>query len=417
MVANAPTESLRKSYEALGHFITAWQFYYTTMQVGDIPFSEAVKGESDDIIKPKYDEQKAIFLGIINALDKANQLFAEGSNFSGDLIYNGDVLKWRRLVNSFQLHVLLQLYRKTGDVDLKVANRFAEVAARPLMQGYADNFALTYTATAGQNYPWSDVPAGSGNSFVKSNYTMLSANLIDPLKALQDRRLFHFATPSAVKVNGGLSQSDYNAYVGAEVSDNYSVLEIKKQSKDYSDINLRYVQLVNAEPVCLFSYWDTQFALAEAAVRGWISGTQAQTYYANGITSSMSFVANYTPDNETYHHNMKMDAAYIQAYPATTGVALSGTDEQKIAQIIMQKYLANFFHRPNFDSWFENRRTGYPVFKLNSATNLNVPTTAFPLRWQYPSAEISYNSNNLNAALTRQYSGVDDFNSPMWILK
>jgi hypothetical protein len=334
------------------------------------------------------------------------------------VIFAGNTDKWRRLVNSFQLHVLINLYKKTGDADLKVIDRFKDIVAnRPLMRDYNDNFALAYNATAGQNYPWSDVPAGSGNSFVKSNYTMLSTTLINPLKSMQDRRLFYYAKPSPVKVTGGLSESDYNAYVGAEPSAAFSALQTIRVGKDYSDINNRYVQLVNAEPVSVFSYWDLQFVLAEATVRGWISGTAAQSYYAAGITNSMNFIVKNTPDLADYHHNMKMEAAYINAYPTTGAVALTGSAENQIQQIITQKYLAKFLQGSKYQSWFENRRTGYPVFVLNTATNLNTPSGNFPLRWLYPSNELNYNSANLAAAVASQYAGSDDNNQTMWLLK
>ncbi|TKC06992.1 SusD/RagB family nutrient-binding outer membrane lipoprotein [Pedobacter frigoris] len=417
MESYATSEGLKKSYQALGHFIRAWQFFMTTMQVGDIPYAEAVKGESG-LLKPKYDSQKAVFLGILNELDQANQLFSEGTNFDGDPIYGGKVDNWRRLANSFQLHVLINLHKKTGDADLKVTDRFKDIVAnRPLMRDYKDNFALAYNNTAGQNYPWSDVPAGSGNSFVKSNYTMLTNTLLGPMKATNDRRLFYYAKPSPVKITAGVSQSDVNAYPGVEPSDAFSTLQTKRVGKDYADLNNRYVQLVNAEPVSVFSCWDMQFALAEATLRGWITGTPAQTYYAAGITNSMNSVAVNTPDLADYHHNMKMDAAYILAFPATAGVALAGTNEQQIEQIITQKYLANFLQGGKYQSWFENRRTGYPVFTLNSTTNLNTPSAKFPLRWLYPSNELSYNSANLDVAVKSQYGGSDDTNQIMWLLK
>ncbi len=418
MIDAAPDEALRNSYKALGHFVRAWQFFQTTMQVGDIPYTQAVKGESEDIIQPAYDPQKTVFLGILNELDSANLFFEKGSNFAGDPIFGGKADNWRRVANSFQLHVLMQLYRKTGDADLKVIDRFRDVVAnRPLLRSYADNFALTYNATAGQNYPWSDVPAGSGNSFVKSNYTMLSKTLIDPLKALQDRRLFYYAKPSPVKISGGLTMSDWNAYPGVEPSDNFSSLQSQRVGKDYADINNRYVNLVNAEPVSVFSYAELQFVLAEAALRGWITGTPAQEYYAAGIKDAMKFTAAYTPDLADFHHNMKMDDAYIDAYPSTVAVALAGSPEEQLSQIITQKYLAGFLQGANYNAWYENRRTGYPVFVLNPATNLNTPSTSFPRRWLYPSNELSYNTNNLDAAIQRQYAGNDDFNENMWILR
>ncbi|ATP59051.1 SusD/RagB family nutrient-binding outer membrane lipoprotein [Pedobacter ginsengisoli] len=413
----ATSDALKKSYQGLGHFIRAWQFFMATMQVGDIPYAEAVKGETN-VLQPKYDTQKAVFMGILNELDQANQLFATGANFEGDPIYAGNVDKWRRLTNSFELHVLINLYKKTADADLKVIDRFKDIVAnRPLMRDYRDNFALVYNNTAGQNYPWSDVPAGSGNSFVKSNYTMLTNTLLAPLKATDDRRLFYYAKPSPVKITAGVSQSDYNAYPGVEPSDAFSALQTRRVGKDYADLNNRYVQLVNAEPVSVFSCWDMQFALAEAAVRGWITGTAAQVYYADGITNSMNAVAINTPDLADYHHNMKMDAAYILAFPAKPGVALAGSTEEQIKQIITQKYLANFLQGGKYQSWFENRRTGYPVFTLNSTTNLNTPSTNFPLRWLYPSNELSYNSDNLDAAVQSQYGGNDNTNQQMWLLK
>lgn len=416
MIAAATDEGQRKSYKALGHFIRAWLFFQCSMQVGDIPYSEAGKGESDNIIQPRYDTQKAVFLGILNELDSANTLFSQGADFAGDPIYNGKTDNWRRLANSFQLHVLINLYKKTGDADLKVTDRFKEIVAnRPLMRTYKDNFALTYNATQGQNYPWSDVPAGSGNSFVKSNYTMLTTTLIDPLKAMGDRRLFYYAKPSPVKINGGMQPSDWDAYPGAEPSNSFPSLQTMRVSKDYTDLNNRYVQLVDAEPVSVYSYQEQQFILAEAALRGWIAGTPAQDYFAAGITAAMKFTAAYTPDVADYHHNMKIDDAYIQGYVTTN--ALTGTAANQLKQIITQKYLAGFLQGCNYSAWYEQRRTGYPVFVLNSGTNLNTPTTQFPVRWLYPSNELSYNNRNLDEAIQRQFNGSDNVNGIMWILK
>lgn len=414
----ATSDALKKSYQALGHFIRAWQFFICTMQVGDIPYTDAGKGLSDQVLQPKYDTQRTVFLGILNELDQADLLFSQGSDFEGDPIYGGKVDNWRRLTNSFELHVLMNLFKKTNDIELNVVERFKNiVSGRPLMRDYKDNFALAYNKVAGQNYPWSDVPAGSRNSFVKSNYTMLTNTLIVPLKAMSDKRLFYYARPSPVKLSAGILQSDYAAYPGVEPSNAFATLQTIRLTKDYADINYRYVQLVDAEPVSVFSYWDLQFILAEARVRGWITESPAQKYYASGISSSMNFVAAYTPDLPDYHHNVKMDADYIATYPSTATVALAGTNEQQIAQIITQKYLANFLQGSRYQSWFENRRTGYPVFILNTSTNLNSSSSNFPLRWLYPSNELDYNAENVTKAIKSQYGGSDDTNQVMWILK
>lgn len=137
----------KNSYVALGHFVRAWKFYNITMQVGDIPYSNALKGESN-VVAPTYDSQKQVFAGILNELDEASKLFAQGSKFDGDPIYGGDVTKWQKLVNTFELQVLMTLYKKTGDADLKVTDRFKEiVSSRPIFQSNADNFQLKYSST------------------------------------------------------------------------------------------------------------------------------------------------------------------------------------------------------------------------------------------------------------------------------
>lgn len=411
MINNAPTEELKKSYTALGHFIRAWQFFQTTMRMGDIPYSEAIKGESEGNIKPKYDSQKEVFLGILDELDQADALFAAGSDFAGDIIYGGKVEKWRKLVNSFQLHVLINLYKKTADTDLKVKERFQKIVTeRPLMETHADNFAVKYLNAAGSCYPWSNT-AVQTNPFII--YSSLTTTFIDPLKANLDRRLFYVAEPAPSKKNIPGYESDFNSYIGIEPSNKMADINAQYSAGNFSDFNKRYVNLFNAEPVGLLCAWDVKFLLAEATVRGWITGTPAQDYYAAGIQESMKFLVNYTP--ASYNHGVAMDDAYITAYPAT--VALTGTSENQIRQIITQKYLAGFLQNCDYTAWYENRRTGYPEFLLNPTTNLNTPSDKFPVRWLYPSTELTNNAEHLTKAIDSQYAGNDNVNEIMWLLK
>ncbi|AHF16021.1 hypothetical protein NIASO_14375 [Niabella soli DSM 19437] len=398
------------SYLGLAHFLRAWQFFQTTMQVGDIPYTDALKGETDKDVRPAYDAQKTVFLGILKELDQADSAFANGGTFAGDFIYNGSAAKWRRLSNSFQLYVLMNLYKKTNDNDLNVIQRFKDVASRPLMQSYADNFAVTYIDAKGSSYPWSKT-SKQNNSF--TIYPMVSSTLIDSLKANNDRRLFYYAEPSDSLKKKGFTADNFNSYLGIEPSDAYSKTTASRSNGAFSDVNKRYVDLYNAEPVGLFNYWDQQFILAEATVRGWITGGTAQSYYAAGIQSSMNFLANFTPAN--YTHGMAMDPAYITAYPAT--VALTGTAENQIKQIITQKFLAGFLQGADYNAWYEFRRTGYPLFKLNTSTNLNTPSNQFPVRWTYPQTELNNNAANYKTAIQSQYSGIDDVNQVMWLLK
>jgi hypothetical protein len=64
--------------------------------------------------------------------------------------------------------------------------------------------------------------------------------------------------------------------------------------------------------------------------------------------------------------------------------------------------------------YYQWRRTGVPTFDLGPGTgNSNI----IPLRFQYPSSELSTNKANLTSALGSQYGGKDDINAAMWIIK
>lgn len=411
MIAYAPSEPLRNSYTALGKFVRAWKYFDLTMRVGDIPYGDALKGESSNVIAPKYDTQKQVFAGILTELEEADKLFAAGTKFDGDPVYAGDVTKWRKLVNTFELQVLINLYKKTGEADLKVVDRFKEiVAGKPIFASSADNFQLVYSDKAGQRYPFYKL----GNPSVI--YPMVSETLIGKLKDLNDYRLYYYANPSPVKVAANAAVNDPASYIGTDPSMIYSAISSIFGAKNYSPLNTRYTELANTEPVFLLSYSMMKFILAEASLRGWIATATPSAYYSEGVTAAMQFTATNTPDNVLYHHNMKMTDTYIASYVTSDKVKLIGSTEQQLSQIITQKYLATFLQSP-YNAYFENRRTGYPAFPINPASNGNTPADKMPIRWLYPQKELDYNTENVKQAIASQFGGSDDVNLAMYILK
>lgn len=156
--------------------------------------------------------------------------------------------------------------------------------------------------------------------------------------------------------------------------------------------------------------------LAEASLRGWITTGTASAHYTDGITAAMQFTASSTPDNVLYHHNKKMTDAYITSYVTSEKIKLVGSMEQQLAQIVTQNYLATFLQAP-YNAYFENRRTGYPAFPINPASNGNTPADKIPVRWLYPQKELDYNTENVKQAIASQFGGSDDVNLPMYILK
>lgn len=73
-----------------------------TMQMGDVPMTEAMKGQSEANFTPKYDTQKQVFQNCLSMLEEANSILAQAAQEkvslgSGDLIFNGDVAQWQKL--------------------------------------------------------------------------------------------------------------------------------------------------------------------------------------------------------------------------------------------------------------------------------------------------------------------------------
>ncbi|WP_282637618.1 SusD/RagB family nutrient-binding outer membrane lipoprotein [Sphingobacterium thalpophilum] len=411
MAKFAENEGLAKSYDALMHFARAMKFFDQTMHVGEIPYKEALKGETEKIYFPKYDSQKEVFLGILSELELADKLFSEGTNFAGDPLFGGNTGRWRKIVNSFALHVLIQLSNKENDVDLQVKSRFKEILTKkPVFTSNADNFQVTHSDKAGQTYPFYKID----NSFII--YPAVSTEIIDRLKQWKDRRLFYYANPSPLQLDNGKKASEFDAYTGIDPAVLFSSISGIMKTKDYSRLNDRYTELVEGEPTQQLGYAHLCFVIAEAAARGWIADA-AVDWYKKGIEASMTFIGNNTPNTAQYHHGMPLDTAYITAAVANYATAFPSAREGQIEAIITQKYLASFL-QGLIIPYYDYRRTGYPKWKINPSSNMNVnEPSKIPVRWKYPNIEYEKNRANVNEAVKRQFNGEDEVNQVMWLLK
>lgn len=410
MIGFAKTEGQVNSYTALAHFFRVYFFFDMTMRLGDIPYSEALQGEDGEIYFPKYDSQKDVFLGLLKELDEADRLFSIGETFDGDYIYSGNVAKWRKAVNVLQLKVLLNLYRRVDDTDLNIKSRIKEIVNnRPIFESIDDNFQVVYSNKGGQYYPlYKEI-----SEYVEND--AVTYIVIDKLKELEDYRLFYYAKPTPNAEKAGADPSAWDSYNGVDpMLPEADILSVVSEGNT-SQLNDRYEQLPDCEPIFFLSYQEQNFILSEMVARGFIDG-DAKAYYEEAIRSSMTFVANNTPDNATYNHNRKITGDYIAEYLQKPGVAFADNFQKQLEQIIWQKYITTFLQTP-YNAFFEYRRTGIPDFPINPKSNRNIPSDKMPLRWMYPQDELNYNMDNVSQAINSQYGGSDDYMGVMWILK
>ena len=59
------------AYQALAHFFRANYFYQLTLDFGSIPYTDALKAETDANYQPAYDSQEVVLAGILKELEEA----------------------------------------------------------------------------------------------------------------------------------------------------------------------------------------------------------------------------------------------------------------------------------------------------------------------------------------------------------
>ncbi|MCS3871701.1 hypothetical protein J3D55_004617 [Chryseobacterium ginsenosidimutans] len=387
-----------KNYQAIGKFYRAYYFFNLSLKFGSIPYSEAVKGESG-VTQPKYDSQETVMAGILSELKEANDLINSNDKIEGDIIYNGDATKWKKLINSFRLKILMTMSKKTTIGSYNVATEFASIAgSQTLMTSITDNGELKFADAADSRYTMFN-NSGYGSSLYMANY------FIDLFKARQDPRLFTFAAQTTGAKEAGKPLTDFTGYNGGNPTSPYSDNAALITAKNISKVNDRFYKDATNEPSSVLSYSELEFILAEATARGWISGS-AKTHYDNAVKASFSFYQTYVKNPNQYFAGFDVNnylgtplVVYNNSAPLAT----------QLEQIMTQKYMT-MFHQSQWTSYYDYLRTGYPNYPLQTGVSA-------PFRFRYPQAEYNYNSANLQAALVAQYGGSDNINSKPWWLQ
>jgi hypothetical protein len=412
-------------YSAMGKFFRAYFFVNMTQRVGDVPMTDALKGSNN--VVPKYDDQKAVYIQALQLLEDANAdlttLITSGTNIiDGDIYLGGDLTKWQKVVNTYKMRVLISLSKKADDTQLNIKQKFAETLANPnkypMMTSNGDNVAYVYNETVNK-YPLN--PNEFGFTALRNNMT---AAIITPLRELKDPRLFLFAEPAPAKVAGGLSPTDPNAFIGAPSDEGLDDMSTKVQAGLYSLINRkRYYGNYLGEPAIQIGYPELNFNIAEGINLGWATGS-AETYYKQGIQASLEFYDVKEGANDVYF--LKKDGKLgeydkftvnfnFDTYYAQPTVKYAGDNADGRKQVLTQKYIA-FFNNSGWEAYYNHRRTGVPTFNVGGPGTGGGRTT-LPLRWQYPFNEPTTNTTNYTDAIQRQFSGQDNVDAALWILK
>jgi len=366
-IINFPDGQANPNYKGIALTLRSWTFLLLTDAYGSIPYKEA--GQK---ITPAYNTQKEVYTGLLEDLKQAQSLLnASSGAVTGDLVYKGDISKWKKLVNSFRLRIALRISDKEPELAKQAAIEATSNAAG-LLSSNNDTFKFTYISSPQQN------PASAW--FETRDDFRISKTMVDQLSALSDPRLPVYAQlPSDASVGkyvggaNGLSNSDANSQGFAKTS---------KPGTYF---------LTSSSPAVIASYSETLFNLAEAAARGYIAG-DAEQFYKGAITASLNQFG-------------ITDAAVISTYLNQASVKYDASNYAK--SIGTQKWIA--FYGQGLDAFTEWRRLDYPVLNAGPATVLD---GQIPSRFFYPGTEQSLNGVSYQAAITAQ--GKDLLTTKLW---
>ena len=389
-VIDAGTEASRPAIYGPALALQTLIYEYITDTFGDIPYSEALKGDGPDaILQPKYDSQKDVYSGMLAALTKvAADLANPGTVTLGgsDPIYAGAPAAWQRFANTLRARMALRLI----NVDpTTAASELQKALAAPggVFRSNADNAVMRWPGDGVFNNPWSD-------NFKGRDDHRMSQTLMNIMLGNNDPRIPIYAQPTV---------TDPSKYAGMPNG------LVATQAATYFNTSSRVGAVFfpgataygtfggggASYPQQILTYAELQFIRAEAANRGiaGLTAGQAQGFYNDAITASMAQWG-------------VTSAAAISAYLAQPNVAYKGGVDG-LKQIAQQKYVALF--TDGGTAWSEWRRTCQPT---TIAAGPGAIVNFVPRRFYYSTTETSANSENLAAAIARQ--GPDNFGTRMY---
>lgn len=377
-----------------------WRVYIMhrmTDLFGDIPYTDAAKGYTENNFTPKYDPQSAVYDDMLKELEQSAAAFTpdQASFGAGDFIYSGNTDRWKKFAYSLMLRLGMRLTKADAT---KAQSWVGKAIAGGVITDDADRAYMKYAEgpqTSNQNPASYDMLTNNfaaANGDANTEGGKFARTFIDHLKNTGDPRL------SVIAVVWKSGKPDTSAALQKGMPN--GLLGKPADFVTYSEPNPNTVLKLNA-PYLVITNAETHFLMAEAAIRGWYAG-DAAGLYDKGVNAAMRNWALFGSGGNI--SSEKIDG-YLTQHPFAAG----GTTEEKLEQIHTQMWVALYIDEQ--ECWSNWRRTGYPkLIPVNIPGNLTNGT--IPRRLIYPPSEESVNNDNFREAVQRQ--GPNEFTTRVW---
>jgi len=373
LVIQQATAAGSPHYAGVAKVLKAYEYSLVVDTWGDVPFTEA--RQLDKNTQPKYDDDATIYPKLIallgeavNDMNASSSVLSPGTNstFYSNASFTTARPFWIKLANTLKLRLLLHYSKKDPAFCVAQMTALINTAGITFMASNADNFQHPFFAVANQRNPISQFEVS------RPNYLFADATMVGMMNSKIDpRRPFYFTD---FPLGSGSYVGVSAAAPPATANSNYSrVHTFLRGAVTTPAVGTASAVYSGAAPQRMLSYAEYCFIRAEGALMG--APGDPQTWFTNGITASMQEVGVAAGDITTY---------------LTANGTLTGTNAQKLRQIIEEKYIALF--GVSVEPWTDWRRTGYPAISI--PVNAINTVTAVPRTLFYPQSEIDLNPNN-----------------------
>lgn len=400
IITRTKDDPARSNLYNMARILQGYAFMVLTDTYGNIPFEYGGNGYYTQEFFPPYETQESIYPKLITEFTEASAaLDANGRVETADILFGGNIAKWKKFGYSLLLRAGMRLSR----VNPSQAQLVVQTAvAGGVITSNDDNVFVKHDA----NYK--NPISNTLNSTEAANY-YLAKPFVDHLKTTSDPRL----SSIAIRYKGAVSGTTQVAASGTTLAADQNGMPMGKDNGtavaaatadglasfyEYSQADRNRIAKLTA-PMFIVTAGQTNLLLAEARFRGWITTGTAAQYFSDGIKASMDQMGLYDPASAVPAADRD---AYVAANPLNAGTELQ--------QINTQYWISSFLNGP--EAWANLRRSGYPTLAANPYPGREVE---FINRLTYPTSEISVNSTNLNAAIALQ--GPDNLETKVWWAK
>ncbi|WP_116127646.1 SusD/RagB family nutrient-binding outer membrane lipoprotein [Lewinella sp. IMCC34183] len=368
------------NFEAAAIIMREYVFSVVTDTWGAIPYTQALKGSTAGNLAPVYDSQAEVYAGMLANLKAASeQLDPAGPAIDKDILFDGDIMMWKRFANSLRLRLA---NRQAAQVPAESRAIFAEIMDNPTQYPV-----ITSNAEAAFFHPAVRQSGENSNAWYEamvidgredwSISTTLVAAMTDGNGNPTDPRLEVYAEPALA---GNFAGKYAGAPNGLPEGDAVAYYTTASRPGSYF--------MGETQIIPLLTFAELNFILAEAALDGDYTGMAgAGDYLDAGIRASFEQYGLSMPDN----------------YIAGRGVSKE--------TLMTEKWKALF--PQGVEAWTEYRRTGYPVLPAPDPRAVMENEGKVPTRLRYPESEYSLNGANVTAGVSLN-GGPDTKLTPLW---